>query len=123
MFYGGTRSKGRPISLRTKQKRTEQLYQETLQDIVLMKKPGETIADVILRIVKTYKSRTEETECYSLWREERSKVELLEAENRKKESRISSLEEEIKMLKEAMNKYISTQITKSNPTDLEQSSL
>jgi hypothetical protein len=121
--YGGIRSKGRPISIHTRQKRTEQLYQETLQDVVFMKKPGETIADVISRIVKIYKSRTEETECYKLWREACSKVELLEEENRKQENRLIELEEENKKLKQVTIEYMSTQITKGTPTTLEQSSI
>ena len=123
MSYGGIRGKGRPISIHTKQKRTEQLYQETLQDIVFMKKPGETVGDVISRIVNIYKSRTEETECYKLWREACSKVELLEEENRKQENRVIEVEEENKKLKQVINDYMSTQITKSTPTTLEHSSV
>ena len=123
LSYGGIRTKGRPISIHTKQKRTEQLYQETLQDVVFMKKPGETIADVISRIVKIYKSRTEETECYKLWHEASSKVELLEEDNRKQKNRLIELEGENKKLKQAIDDYMSTQITKGTPTTLEQSSV
>jgi hypothetical protein len=80
-----------------------------------MKKPGETIADVISRIVKIYKSRTEELESYKLWREARSKVELLEEENRKQENRVIELEEENKRLKQVTNEYMSTQLQKAHP--------
>ena len=40
------------------------MYVETLQEIVFMKKRGESVADIISTVVKTYLSRTEESEGY-----------------------------------------------------------
>jgi uncharacterized coiled-coil DUF342 family protein len=108
--------------MHTKPKRSEQIYLETIQQAVFIKKPRESIADVILRVFKIYAERSEESEYHEQWQEECSKVKHLEEENSKKGNRIVGLEEEIKKLKEAMNKYISTQITTKEPT-LEHSSL
>jgi hypothetical protein len=49
-----------------------------------VKRPGESIADVISRIIRTYVARSEGSEYYQLWQEEHSKARSLEEETDKK---------------------------------------
>lgn len=105
MLYRG---RGRPINRHTKPKRTEQIYLETLEQAIFMKRPGESIADVISRVFTVYSSRSEESEYYE-------QMKLLDEEYKRKENRIKQLEEENKKLKQSISSYISTQI---NPNTL-----
>lgn len=115
MLYRTARSKGRPVNIHGKPKTTQQIYLETLQKIVFMKRPGESIADIISRIVIIYVARSEASEYYQLWQEEHSKVESLEEETGKKDNRIAELEAENKKLKQLINDHLAGQITTKAP--------
>ena len=104
-------TRGRPINIHSKPKTTQQIYTETLQKIVFMRRPGESIADIISRIVTIYAAKSEASEYYELWQEEHSKLRSLEEEMDKKDKRITELEIENKKLKRLINDHLAGQIT------------
>lgn len=112
MFYGSPKGRGRPINTHTKAKRTEQIYLQTIQQAIFMKKPGESIADVISRVFKCYSAKSEETEYYL--QHEDSRMKLLEEENTRKDNIINQLKEENNKLKQLINNFISGQITSND---------
>lgn len=77
-----------------------------------MKKPGESIADVISRVFKCYSAKSEETEYYL--QHEDSRMKLLEEENTRKDNIINQLKEENNKLKQLINNFISGQITSND---------
>ena len=117
MSYGRARTRGRPVNIHSKPKTTQQIYVETLQKITFMRRPGESIADIISRIVITYGTRSEASEYYELWEEEHSKLRSLEEEMDKKDKRISELENENKKLKQLTTQHLTGQITPEASSD------
>jgi predicted RNase H-like nuclease (RuvC/YqgF family) len=114
LFYGRPRGRGRPINTHTKAKRTEQIYLETIQQAIFMKKPGESIADVISRVFTVYSGKSEESEYYEQQWQDHSQMKLFEEENKRKENIINQLKEENEKLKQLINNYISRQITSND---------
>jgi len=93
------------------------MYVETLQKITFMRRPGESIADIISRIVRIYAAKSEGSEYYGLWEEEHSKVKSLEEEIDKKDKIITELKIENKKLKQLINDHLAGQITPEATSD------
>jgi predicted RNase H-like nuclease (RuvC/YqgF family) len=110
MSYGRAMTRGRPINIHSKPKTTQQIYTETLQKITFMRRPGESIADIISRIVTIYAARSEGSEYYQLWQEQYSRVKSLEEQVDKKDKRITEIEIENKKLKRLVNDYLASQM-------------
>lgn len=93
------------------------MYVETLQKITYMRRTGESIADIISRIVTIYAARSEGSEYYELWQEEHSKAKSLEEETGKKDKRIAELKTEIKKLRQLINDHLIGQTVKMPASD------